>query len=49
MRKITIENNENSHTDDHVGSIPVSPSSLVPFSFEHEAETFIEYIRQVIN
>jgi hypothetical protein len=50
MRKIAIENPDNSYPEDNTSEIaaPSSPS-IETFSFEQEAETFAEYTRQVSN
>ncbi len=49
MRKIAIENTDNSYTDDNAGLIAVSPSLIRTFLFENEAQTFAEYTQYVIN
>ncbi|CAF4833588.1 unnamed protein product [Rotaria socialis] len=45
MRKITMENTDNSYTTDNTGLVAVSASETLPV--EHEAETFTEYTRKL--
>jgi hypothetical protein len=47
MRKIATENTNHSYLDENASTMPALPS-LEPFLFEHEAENFAEYTRQVI-
>jgi hypothetical protein len=49
MRKIAIENTDNSCTDDNAGLIAVSPTLIKTFLFENEAQNFAEYTQYVIN
>jgi hypothetical protein len=45
MRKIAIENSDESYTDDNAGLMAASSETL---EFEHEAETFDEYTQKVV-
>ena len=45
MRKIEIENTNETYTDDNAGLM--AASSTETFEFEHEAKTFDEYTQKV--
>ena len=45
MRKIALENSEESYTDDNAGLMAAASDTL---EFEHEAKTFDEYTQKVI-
>ncbi len=45
MRKIAIENSEESYTDDNAGLMATSSDTL---AFEHDAKTFDEYTQKVV-
>ncbi|CAF3573202.1 unnamed protein product [Rotaria sordida] len=47
MRKITLENTDNSYIDDNAGLVALSSSSETTLPFEHPAQTFNEYTRKL--